>query len=119
MLSPQLFFRNYFSTTQLHTFALHISESGRVLIHFRKAGGKVSVVQVLDSDLAMSQPDFSGEKLRLTAGSEESSSLELDEDSGHDSVDDISTPADERERIASLETAVAWIRDEVVSLARF
>ncbi len=40
----------------------------------------------------------------------------MDEDSGHDSVDDISTPADERERIASLETAVSWIRDEVVSL---
>lgn len=46
---------------------------------------------------------------------EETSSLELDEDSGHDSVDDISSPAEERERIASLETAVAWIRDEVVS----
>lgn len=52
----------------------------------------------------------SSERLR-----EESSSFELDEDSGHDSVDDISTAADERERIASLETAVAWIRQEVVS----
>lgn len=52
----------------------------------------------------------SSEKLR-----DETSSLELDEDSGHDSVDDISSPADERERIASLETAVAWIRQEVVS----
>ncbi len=53
----------------------------------------------------------SSEKLR-----DETSSLELDEDdSGHDSVDDISNPADERERIASLETAVAWIREEVVS----
>ena len=63
----------------------------------------------------MSQTEFSGEKLRFAAGSEESSSLDMDEDSGHDSVDDISTPADERERIASLETAVAWIREEVVS----
>lgn len=53
----------------------------------------------------------STEKLR-----DETSSLELDEDSGHDSVDDTSSPADERERIASLETAVAWIRQEVVSL---
>lgn len=43
------------------------------------------------------------------------SSQELDDDSGHDSVDDVGTPADERERIASLETAVAWIRQEVVS----
>ena len=64
----------------------------------------------------MSQLEFSGEKLRIAAGSEESSSQELDEDSGHDSVDDISTAADERERIASLETAVAWIREEVVCL---
>ena len=47
---------------------------------------------------------------------EETSSFEQDEgDSGHDSVDDMSSPADERERIASLETAVAWIREEVVS----
>lgn len=45
-----------------------------------------------------------------------SQDLDLDEDSGHDSVDDINSPADERERIASLETAVAWIRQEVVSL---
>ena len=43
------------------------------------------------------------------------SSWELDEDSGHDSVDDYSNAAEERERIASLETAVAWIRQEVVS----
>lgn len=54
--------------------------------------------------------ESSNEKLRG-----ENSSQELDEDSGHDSVDDIGTPADERERIASLETAVAWIRQEVVS----
>lgn len=52
----------------------------------------------------------SSEKLR-----EESGSLELDDDSGRDSVDDISTPAEERERIACLETAVAWINQEVVS----
>lgn len=56
--------------------------------------------------------ESSSERLREEP---ESSSLELDEDSGHDSVDDISTAADERERIASLETAVAWIRQEVVS----
>ena len=42
-------------------------------------------------------------------------STSLDNDSGHDSVDDVGTAADERERIASLETAVAWIRGEVVS----
>ena len=35
----------------------------------------------------------------------------LDEDSGHDSVDD---PSSERDRIASLETAVSWIKNEVV-----
>ena len=42
----------------------------------------------------------------------------IDEDSGHDSVDDaaVQTPTDERERITHLETAVAWIRKEVVSL---
>ena len=55
--------------------------------------------------------ESSSEKLR-----EETSSLEMDDDSGHDSVDDISTAVDERERIASLETAVAWIRQEVVSI---
>lgn len=52
----------------------------------------------------------SGEKLR-----DDTSSQEMDEDSGHDSVDDINSAADERERIATLETAVAWIRQEVVS----
>ena len=40
-------------------------------------------------------------------------SASLDGDSGHDSVDEISS---ERERIACLETAVNWIRDEVVSV---
>lgn len=57
----------------------------------------------------------SSERLR-----EETSSFDLDEfegDSGHDSVDDMSSPANERERIASLETAVAWIREEVVSFS--
>jgi len=39
-------------------------------------------------------------------------STSLDGDSGHDSVDEISS---ERERIACLETAVNWIREEVVS----
>lgn len=45
-------------------------------------------------------------------------STSQDDDSGHDSVDDVSTPADERDRIASLEVAVAWIREEVVSCFR-
>lgn len=54
----------------------------------------------------------SSEKLREDTAS-------LDDDSGHDSVDDINNlAADERERIASLETAVAWIREEVVSAVR-
>ena len=48
-------------------------------------------------------------------GREGSTSVELDEDSGHDSVDSLHTAADERERIAHLETAVSWIRQEVVS----
>ena len=48
-------------------------------------------------------------------GREDSTSAELDEDSGHDSVDSLHTAADERERIAHLETAVSWIRQEVVS----
>ncbi len=48
---------------------------------------------------------LSSEKVRTEAGS-------LDgEDSGHDSVDAL----DDRERINHLETAVAWIRGEVVS----
>lgn len=43
-------------------------------------------------------------------------SLSLDgEDSGHDSVDDFQSAADDRERVNHLETAVAWIRGEVVS----
>ena len=41
----------------------------------------------------------------------------VDEDSGHDSVDSLHTPVDERERIEHLATAVAWIRQEVVSAA--
>ena len=40
----------------------------------------------------------------------------MDEDSGHDSFDDVYTsPAEDRERIEHLETVVAWIRKEVVS----
>ena len=40
----------------------------------------------------------------------------LDEDSGHDSIDDVySSPAEDRERIEHLETVVTWIRQEVVS----
>lgn len=38
-------------------------------------------------------------------------SISLDEDSGHDSVDEINS---DRERIASLATAVSWIKEEVV-----
>ena len=41
----------------------------------------------------------------------------VDEDSGHDSVDSLHTPVDERERIEHLARAVAWIRQEVVSAA--
>ena len=42
----------------------------------------------------------------------------LDEDSGHDSIDDAySSPAEDRERIEHLETVVTWIRQEVVSLS--
>lgn len=60
----------------------------------------------------MSQSSSDSHRARV---SDDTSSLEFEEDdSGHDSVDDISSPADERERIAGLETAVAWIRQEVV-----
>ena len=39
-----------------------------------------------------------------------------DEDSGHDSADSLAPmPVDDRERIVHLETAVAWIREEMVS----
>ena len=39
-----------------------------------------------------------------------------DEDSGHDSADSLSAgPVDDRERIVHLETAVAWIKEEMVS----
>ncbi|CAI8053245.1 hypothetical protein GBAR_LOCUS29118 [Geodia barretti] len=38
-----------------------------------------------------------------------------DEDSGHDSADSLSAgPVDDRERIVHLETAVAWIKEEMV-----
>ena len=38
-----------------------------------------------------------------------------DEDSGHDSADSFAVaPVDDRERIVHLETAVAWIREEMV-----
>lgn len=38
-----------------------------------------------------------------------------DEDSGHDSADSLAVaPVDDRERIVHLETAVAWIREEMV-----
>ena len=40
----------------------------------------------------------------------------MDNDSGHDSVDSLHTPVDERERIDHLASAVAWIRQEVVSV---
>lgn len=39
-----------------------------------------------------------------------------DEDSGHDSADSLTTmPVDDKERIVHLETAVAWIKEEMVS----
>lgn len=39
-----------------------------------------------------------------------------DEDSGHDSADSLAAmPVDDRERIVHLETAVAWIKEEMVS----
>ena len=39
-----------------------------------------------------------------------------DEDSGHDSADSLAPVAvDDRERIVHLETAVTWIREEMVS----
>ena len=38
-----------------------------------------------------------------------------DEDSGHDSADSLTAgPVDDRERIVHLETAVAWIKEEMV-----
>ena len=46
-------------------------------------------------------------------------SVSLDDDSGLDSVDDIQSPADDKERITHLETAVTWIRNEVVSQSQY
>lgn len=44
-------------------------------------------------------------------------SASLDEDdSGNSSVDEFHSAADDRERVNHLETAVTWIREEVVSL---
>jgi hypothetical protein len=41
----------------------------------------------------------------------------LDGDSGHDSTDSLTAvPVDDRERIVHLETAVAWIREEMTAL---
>jgi len=41
-----------------------------------------------------------------------------DEDSGHDSADSLSVPVDDRERIMHMESAMAWIKEEVVSQSR-
>lgn len=41
-----------------------------------------------------------------------------DEDSGHDSADSLNVPVDDRERIMHMESAIAWIREEVVSQSR-
>ena len=50
------------------------------------------------------------------SSNEKFSSLSQDEeDSGRSSVDEPHTALDDRERINHLETAVAWIRGEVVS----
>ena len=44
--------------------------------------------------------------------------LAEDSDSGHDSADSLAAgPVDDRERIVHLETAVAWIREEMVGRA--
>ena len=44
--------------------------------------------------------------------------LAEDSDSGHDSADSLAAgPVDDRERIVHLETAVAWIREEMVGSA--
>lgn len=58
------------------------------------------------------------DKMSLSSSTEKvKEDSSLDEDSGHDSVDSLHTPVDERERIEHLATAVAWIRQEVVSAA--
>ena len=52
----------------------------------------------------------------MSSSASEKDLRSLDEDSGHDSIDDAySSPAEDRERIEHLETVVTWIRQEVVS----
>ena len=52
----------------------------------------------------------------MSSSASEKDLRSLDEDSGHDSIDDAySSPAEDRERIEHLETVVTWIRREVVS----
>lgn len=41
-----------------------------------------------------------------------------DEDSGHDSAESLNVPVDDRERIMHMESAISWIREEVVSQIR-
>lgn len=54
----------------------------------------------------------------MSSSASEKDLRSLDEDSGHDSIDDpYSSPAEDRERIEHLETVVTWIRQEVVSRA--
>ena len=54
----------------------------------------------------------------LSCGSVEKQSPDassLEGDSGHDSAESLNGPVDDRERIVHLESAVSWIREEVVS----
>ena len=56
------------------------------------------------------------ERAIMSSSASEKDLRSLDEDSGHDSIDDAySSPAEDRERIEHLETVVSWIRQEVVS----
>lgn len=61
-------------------------------------------ITIAHRSMSLTEKDFSG--------GEDSQ----DEDSGHDSTDSLKdVPVDDRERIVHLETAVAWIREEMVS----
>ena len=56
------------------------------------------------------------DRLSMSSSASEKDLRSLDEDSGHDSIDDAyGSPAEDRERIEHLETVVTWIRREVVS----
>jgi hypothetical protein len=79
-------------------------------LHNASSGACPAVVRPLCRELkAKELPAMSLTEKDLSVDSQ-------DEDSGHDSADSLAAgPVDDRERIVHLETAVAWIKEEMVS----